>query len=326
MTGGLLFLAGIVSAALPTKSRHENPPSVASDSATHQAAHGIIAKDAPGHETCQDGLKGSRGDREVSVSNEPTSGHVGAWGRVKRKRYVVGAACCALLLVVFVVEAIGGSPKAWITELLLGHEAAEAARAQAKAEWRKEREQRTASLIAANWRTVANTTAVAMSYEHGAYQSSLVKIGGVATPANLNLIATDYRCGYCRVDEPLVREMMRARPGEKFIFIESAILGTKSRELAAISLGAAELGNYAEAHRALFELSSGSVSGAIDRLAPLLGTDSATLSAASHDAARILDEHMILAALLEIKVTPTYVLDGQPRIGVMVRQAKSDSD
>jgi protein-disulfide isomerase len=101
-----------------------------------------------------------------------------------------------------------------------------------------------------------------MSYEHGAYQSSLVKIGDVSTPANLNLIATDYRCGYCRADEPFVREMMRARPREKFIFIETAILGAKSRELAAISLGAAELGNYAEAHRALFELSSSSVRGA----------------------------------------------------------------
>jgi protein-disulfide isomerase len=116
--------------------------------------------------------------------------------------------------------------------------------------------------------------------------------------------------------------MMRARLGEKFIFIEAAILGPKSRELAAISLGAASLGNYVEAHHMLFELSGGSISGAINGLAPIVGTDIATLNAASNDAARILDQHIALAAVLEIKVTPTYVLQGRPRIGILARQGE----
>jgi hypothetical protein len=239
---------------------------------------------------------------------------------VRRSRYAwLPVAGCALLLALFAVKVTDGSDRYWITELLLGQEAGEAARSKAKAEWQKKQEGRIASLVASNWRIVADTTAVVVYFERGEYRSSLAKIGDVSTPSSLNLIATDYRCVYCRADEPLVMEMIRSRQGEKFVFVETAKLGAKSRDLAMISLGAAKLGDYAKARRMLFELSSGSINGVIDRLAPLLETDAAILAAASRDAESMVEEHLKLSILLGIKVTPTYVLNGRPRVGVLIR-------
>jgi hypothetical protein len=222
-----------------------------------------------------------------------------------------------LLLMFLAVQVKDGYSRAWLVELLLGHEAGEAARSKLRAQWMEEREHRIASRISENWAAVANSTAVVMFFDHGAYHSSVMRIGDIARPETLNLIATDYRCGYCRAEEPLVRDMMRANPGRKFIFLEAAILGNRSREFAAVALGAAKLGNYATAHQALFELSSGSMTDAIGRLAAAIGTDRATLIAASKDAGSVLEQHIALAALLQITVTPTYVIQGVPRIGTL---------
>src|SRR4030095_14964683 len=83
----------------------------------------------------------------VLKSKMPPRGRGASIDRRICKRYGTVAACTALLLLFLAAQLSEGSPRAWITELLLGHEAAGTARSQQRAQWRKAREDRVASLI-----------------------------------------------------------------------------------------------------------------------------------------------------------------------------------
>ncbi|MGE0116746.1 MAG: DsbA family protein [Dongiaceae bacterium] len=235
-----------------------------------------------------------------------------------RRQVLTGAALAAIA-----VGAAGGSldgrVRRRLRELFMSEEEIAAARAEARAEWRREQESALGGRLAGRWAEVAGVRAATLSFADGGFRAALVEIGSVATVATLNLAASDYRCGYCRADAPALRDLIRERPGRPFVFLEAAILGPPSLELAKLSLAAATLGKFPEAHEALFELSRDAGDGLAGRLAQRLDIDAAALAAAGPESARLLEDHLRLADLLGIRVTPTYVLDGRPRIGVLTR-------
>lgn len=236
---------------------------------------------------------------------------------MNRKTAIAGAALG--LLVTALLGLSLDRAKTKLQELFMSDQEIAAARAEARAAWRQQHEDTVARLVRENWGDVAATKAVAVSFENGGFQSAVVNIGEVATAARLDLVAFDYRCGYCRADVTALRDMIRDWPGRKFIFLEAAILGPQSLELAKLSLAAAKLGKFPEAHEALFELSGNAGGDLTERLAQRLGMDAAALKAASVDAEQALADHLRLAAVLGIRVTPTYILDGSPRIGALRR-------
>src|ERR1700722_13225173 len=66
--------------------------------------------------------------------------------------------------------------------------------------------------LAANWDVLSQTHAYAVRFDGSQFASRLVRIGDVATPKSLNLVATDYRCGYCKVDRAAVDALLKANP------------------------------------------------------------------------------------------------------------------
>lgn len=235
------------------------------------------------------------------------------------RRQVLAGAALAAVAVGAAGTALDGRVHRRLRELFMSEEELAAARAEARAEWRREQEDALAGRLAARWSDVAAVKAAALTFAAGGFRATLVEIGSVATAATLNLVASDYRCGYCRADAPALRNLIRDRPDRPFIFLEAAVLGPPSLELAKLSLAAAALGRFAEAHDALFELSRDAGDGLAGRLAQRLDVDAAALVAAGAESARLLDDHLRLVDLLGIRVTPTYVLDGRPRIGVLTR-------
>ncbi len=236
------------------------------------------------------------------------------------RRQVLAGAALAAVAVGVAGGSLAGRVRRRLRELFMSEEEIADARAEARAEWRREQESALAGRLAERWADVAGVRAAALSFADGDFRAALVEIGSVATAATLNLVASDYRCGYCRADAPALRDLIRGRLGQPFVFLEAAILGPPSLELAKLSLAAAALGRFPEAHDALFELSRDAAGdGLAGRLAQRLDIDAATLAAAGPESARLLDDHLRLADLLGIRVTPTYVLDGRPRLGGLTR-------
>jgi protein-disulfide isomerase len=235
------------------------------------------------------------------------------------RRQILAGAALAAVAVGVAGGSLDGRVRRRLRELFMSEEEIADARAEARAEWRREQESALAGRLAERWTDVAGVRAAALSFADGGFRAALVEIGSVATAATLNLVASDYRCGYCRADAPALRDLIQDRPGQPFVFLEAAILGPPSLELAKLSLAAAALGRFAEAHDALFELSRDAGDGLAGRLAQRLDIDAAALAAVGSESARLLADHLRLADLLGIRVTPTYVLDGRPRIGVLTR-------
>jgi len=147
-----------------------------------------------------------------------------------------------------------------------------------------------------HWSEIATVRAYSVFYNGNNITSQLIKISDVANPGNLNLIATDYRCVYCKGDRDAVERLLKSSPNVRFIFIEAAVLGSESRELAEAALSSADNENYYQVHYRMFD----------GGVLPATVSDSAVQLASSHRQ---------LAELLGIGSTPLYVLRGEVHIG-----------
>jgi protein-disulfide isomerase len=82
------------------------------------------------------------------------------------------------------------------------------------------------------WKDLSMVHAYAVRFNGSQFISRLVKMSEVATPNTLNLVITDYRCGYCKRDRDAVDTLLRANPNLDFVFIDAPLLGPDSANLA----------------------------------------------------------------------------------------------
>jgi len=161
--------------------------------------------------------------------------------------------------------------------------------------------------VVSHWRQLAVTSAYVVQFDGHAFVSKWERVSDAASkPEQLNLIATDYRCGYCKADRIAVDELLRTHPERRFVFLEAAILGPDSVNLAERALEAARVhpDHYYSIHRQFFE-EAASVSTAV----------SPEISAA-------VSKHRNVAKLIGITSTPTYILSGVPHSGMLVAETR----
>ncbi len=172
------------------------------------------------------------------------------------------------------------------------------------AEKRASREADISRNLVTHWDDVAGTLAYAVQYDGHSFISRLVPISQVATSATLNLIATDYRCGYCKADRARVETLLKSHPHHEFVFLEAAVLGPESIRLAesALSEASREPLKYYGVHHRYFD--------AVQANTPSV----------EPDAERLAKTHRDIAAEVGINGTPTYVLSGMSHIGTLAAE------
>jgi protein-disulfide isomerase len=157
--------------------------------------------------------------------------------------------------------------------------------------------------LSAHWDVLSQTHAYAVRFNGSQFTSRLVRIGDVAKPKNLNLLVTDYRCGYCKADRTAVDALLRGNPNRDFVFIEAAILGPDSVELAKEALQRAQDGeaDYYVIHNRQFDAPDGSSSS----------------SEHGHTEDALLAEQKRFLEIVGVFATPTYIRDGVFRSGTI---------
>jgi hypothetical protein len=155
-------------------------------------------------------------------------------------------------------------------------------------------------LLAMHWTELSRTRAFAVRFTGSRFVSRLVRLGEVATPKTLNLIATDYRCGFCKADRGAVDDMLRAHPNRDYVFIEAAVLGSESVERAKSALRRALGGqeDYYALHNRAFDAEPG------DDLRTSSDLD-------------VLTEQERFLEAIGVAATPTYIREGIVRTGRM---------
>jgi hypothetical protein len=150
------------------------------------------------------------------------------------------------------------------------------------------------------WKELSTVHGYAVRFNGSQITSRLVRVADVATPNTLNLVATDYRCGYCKRDREAVDALLRANPDRDFVFIEAPLLGPESIELANQALLKAQRGDvdYYTIHNHQFDVPAKEI-GAKEPDIDLLAEQK-----------RFLDTVGVFA-------TPTYIRDGAFRSGAL---------
>lgn len=156
--------------------------------------------------------------------------------------------------------------------------------------------------LAAHWSVLSQTRAYAVRFDGTKFVSRLVRMGDIATPKSLNLVATDYRCHFCKGDRGAVDAMLRSRPNRDFLFVEAAVLGPESIELARDVLTRSQGGgeDYYLIHNRQFDVPS---------------TGLKADGAKAEDA--VLAEQKKFLEIVGVGATPTYIRDGVIRSGTL---------
>lgn len=155
--------------------------------------------------------------------------------------------------------------------------------------------------LQAHWSEVSLTHVYAVRFDGSRFTSRLVHVADVATPKTLNLVATDYRCGYCKADRSSVDALLKANPNRDFVFIEAPVLGAASLQLAKEALLHAQHdeGDYYSIHNRQFD-------------AP-----TPVSSEHGHADVELLTEQKRFLDAVGIFATPTYVREGVFRSGAI---------
>jgi hypothetical protein len=162
--------------------------------------------------------------------------------------------------------------------------------------------------LTAHWDVLSQTHAYAVRFNGSEFTSRLVRIGDVATPKNLDLIATDYRCHFCKSDRIAVAALLRANPDRDFVFMEAAVLGPESIELASEVLQRAQKGegDYYSIHNRAF-----------DAPAKNAGRNESTSVQNEYAEPELLAEQRKFLDIVGVFATPTYVRNGVFRSGTL---------
>jgi len=163
--------------------------------------------------------------------------------------------------------------------------------------------------LATQWPRIANVKAFAVRYDGRRFTSRFVRVADVASEDNLNLVATDYRCGYCKADRQAVTALIQSHPNHDFVFVEAAILGSESIALATNVMWRAtnDEQHYYDIHNRQFE-------------------DLIQTAANSSDGfERIIVQQKELLDDIGVTSTPTYIVSGIVHIGTLGTSSHFDS-
>ncbi|MGH9847083.1 MAG: DsbA family protein, partial [Blastocatellia bacterium] len=122
------------------------------------------------------------------------------------------------------------------------------------------------------------------------------------------VVFLDYRCGYCKRLEPVLRALMKQDPGVRIVMKDVPILGPESVLAARVALAARAKGQYADFFHAFLtaeELNTKS----IDAIAARFGwTDASAKVAENKEVDQLLEDNYALANRLSLSGTPAIVI------------------
>ncbi|MCE2516980.1 MAG: DsbA family protein [Alphaproteobacteria bacterium] len=130
---------------------------------------------------------------------------------------------------------------------------------------------------------------------------------------------SDYNCGYCKRSFGELMELVQADGNIRVVIKEMPILSQSSYDAAMLSLAAAELGRYDEAHAALMQWPGQLDDAALDQIVADLGLDKNELQeiAASDAIQDILSQNREAAEALGVSGTPAFVIGDEFIPGAM---------
>ena len=129
----------------------------------------------------------------------------------------------------------------------------------------------------------------------------------------------DYNCGYCKKSLDAIRELLRSEYDLKISFRDYPILSPSSRIAAAAALAAKEQGKYFLFHSALMNLQGNLDENKIYSTAENLEIDIVKLKEDMNkpEINKILEENEELARKLNIRGTPTFLINGKLYAGAL---------
>ena len=129
----------------------------------------------------------------------------------------------------------------------------------------------------------------------------------------------DYNCGYCKKSMDAVTELLRTEYDLKISFRDYPILSPSSRVAAKAALAAKEQGKYFIFHSALMNMQGNLNDENIYSLARDLGIDIKKLKIDMQSASidKIIEKNEILAKKLNIRGTPTFIINGKLYAGAL---------
>lgn len=119
----------------------------------------------------------------------------------------------------------------------------------------------------------------------------------------------DYRCGYCKLAEPEMANLIKANPDVRFVFKEFVIFGANSEAAARAAIGARAQGKYYDLHQK-FMAEKSLDAAALPRLMQASGVDVEKAKAAGAQEAvtkQLADVHT-LAQQLGVEGTPAFFI------------------
>ena len=129
----------------------------------------------------------------------------------------------------------------------------------------------------------------------------------------------DYNCGYCKKSMDAVTELLRTEYDLKISFRDYPILSPSSRVAAKAALAAKEQGKYFIFHSALMNMQGNLNDKKIYSLASKLDIDIKKLKIDMQKASieKIIEKNEILAKKLNIRGTPTFIINGKLYAGAL---------
>ena len=133
----------------------------------------------------------------------------------------------------------------------------------------------------------------------------------------------DYRCGFCKRSLPAIKSVLEERDDVRFAFIEYPILTDQSLIAARAAIAARrQPGLYVPFHLALMETEGELPLERILQIAGEVGLDVEQLQADMEDPSvtETLEASHALAEQLQVSGTPTFVVNGEVRVGQVTEE------
>lgn len=142
----------------------------------------------------------------------------------------------------------------------------------------------------------------------------------------------DYRCGYCKRADPLIKSVTDSNRDTRFVVVMRPVLGPESETLARFALAASLQGKFEQTHHALYEKFGGQPNPANDdnlrAVATQVGVDfdRAKRDMTGDQVVAILDRHQKMAEDLQVNGTPFFVtsktvIPGAPQSEAQLKEA-----
>jgi len=142
---------------------------------------------------------------------------------------------------------------------------------------------------------------------------------GSDTPKVIIIEFFDYNCGYCKKSLDAVKELLRTEYDLKISFRDYPILAPSSRTAAKAALAAKNQGKYFSFHSALMSMQGNLNEDKIFTIANNLemDIDKLKIDMQKDEIEKIIEENESLARKLNIRGTPTFIINGQLYAGAL---------